>query len=131
MKTINFGEHITIDGYGGSAEKLNDKQRVLDCVDKLPGLLGMHKLSKPEVYFAKGNNDKDPGGWSAFVVIEESHISVHTFPARQFVSADVYSCVNGMNTKLILEYFKNQFDLKDIEDHFILRGTRYPAKNII
>ena len=127
---MNFGEHLTIDGYGGSKEKLNDKKLVLKCLNELPDVLGMLKLSKPEIYFAEDNGHKDPGGWSGFVVIAESHISIHTFPERRFVSADVYSCKNGMNTKLILDYFKNKFELKDIETNFIKRGTRYPDTNI-
>jgi S-adenosylmethionine decarboxylase len=130
MKTINFGEHLTIDGYGGDYSKLDNKNLVLECIDKLPQLLGMHKLSEPEIYFSKGNDDKDPGGWSGFVVIEESHISVHTFPARGFISADVYTCKNGMDINFIIDFFKTQFDLKDIEKNFIKRGTRYPFTNI-
>lgn len=130
MKTINFGEHLTIDGYGGNEKKLNDKELIFKCLDELPALLSMNKLSKPEVYFTHGNNDKDPGGWSGFVVIEESHISIHTFPARGFISADVYSCKNGLEKKFIIQYFKSAFDLKDVEDNFIKRGTRYPVSNL-
>jgi S-adenosylmethionine decarboxylase len=127
---MHFGEHVTVDGYNGDAKKLNDRELVFKCLDELPGFLGMGKLSKPEVYFAKGNDVKDPGGWSGFVIIMESHISIHTFPARGFLSADVYTCKNGMDTKLIIDYLTKQFGLKDIEQNFIKRGTMYPAKNI-
>ena len=102
---MHFGEHLTIDGYGGSYEKLNDPDLVLKCLNEVPELLKMHKLAKPETYFAKGNEGKDPGGWSGFVVIEESHISIHTFPAKNFISADVYTCQNGMNNEIILKNF--------------------------
>lgn len=128
--TIQFGEHLTIDGYGGNFDALNDRELVLKCLDDLPLKLGMNKLAEPVVYFAEGNNEKDPGGWSGIVVIMESHISIHTFPARGFVSADVYTCKNGMDTDFILDYFKKAFDLKDIEHNLIKRGTRYPAENI-
>ncbi|MDB5259274.1 MAG: S-adenosylmethionine decarboxylase proenzyme [Candidatus Taylorbacteria bacterium] len=127
---MHFGEHLTIDGYEGNKDKLNDKELVFSCVNDLPGVLGMKKLSTPEIYFAPGNDLKDPGGWSGFVVIEESHISIHTFPARGFVSADVYTCQNGLDTEKILAYFKSKFDLKDIEFNFIKRGLRYPESNI-
>lgn len=123
---MHFGEHLTIDGYGGSYEKLNDKDLVFACLNELPEKLGMHKLSEPLVYFAKGNDTKDPGGWSGFVIIEESHISIHTFPANGFISADVYTCKNGMDNEFILDYFKEIFDLKEIENNFIKRGTKYP-----
>jgi|SRR3989344_8701627 len=122
---MNFGEHITIDGYKGNYKKLNDKELVLKCLSELPEKLGMKKLSSPEIYFAKGNDLKDHGGWSGFVVIEESHISIHTFPTSGFVSADVYTCKNGMDVELIKEYFIKSFDLKDLEVNFIKRGTRF------
>lgn len=127
---MHFGEHITIDGYHGDREKLNDKDLVLSCFNELPELLEMKKLSKPEVYFAPGNNLKDPGGWSGFVVIEESHISVHTFPGRRFVSVDVYTCKNGMDTNYIENFFKTKFDLQELEVNFIKRGTRYPTSDL-
>lgn len=126
----HFGEHLTIDGYEGDQKLLNDKEVVLSVLNDLPALLGMNKLSEPEIYFAPGNDAKDPGGWSGFVVISESHISIHTFPKRGFVSADVYSCKNGMDKKFICDYFTNKFKLKDLETNFIKRGTRYPQKNL-
>ncbi len=125
---MHFGEHITIDGYGGSFEKLNDKELILNCLNGLPERLGMKKLALPVVYDAPDNDKKDPGGWSGFVVIAESHISIHTFPAKGFVSADVYTCKNGMDTDFILSYFKEKFELKDVEHHFIKRGLRYETK---
>ena len=39
MTTEHFGEHLTIDGYDGSQNKLADKQIVLDCLNNLPELL--------------------------------------------------------------------------------------------
>lgn len=127
---MNFGEHLTIDGYDGDKKKLNNKELVLRCLTELPKMLQMKTLGAPEVYFTEGNGGKDPGGWSGFVVIAESHVSIHTFPARRFISADVYSCKNGMDTKLIIEYFTREFGLQDIEQHLIKRGTRYPDHNL-
>lgn len=127
---MHFGEHLTIDGYRGKKELLNSKEIVFKVLDELPNKIGMNKLAKPVVYRALPNGKKDPGGWSGFVVINESHISIHTFPERGFVSADVYSCKNGLDTKFILNYFKGVFNLQDIEQNFIKRGTRYPKSNI-
>ncbi|HWQ60525.1 MAG TPA: S-adenosylmethionine decarboxylase [Candidatus Fimivivens sp.] len=129
-KYCNFGEHLTIDGYEGDPEKLNDRDLVLKFLDELPELLDMKKLSTPEVYFAPGNGAKDPGGWSGFVVIAESHISIHTFPSRRFLTADAYTCKNGMDREFILDYVRKSFGLGDIEENFIRRGTRYPIKDV-
>src|SRR3989338_5500328 len=126
----NFGEHLTIDGYGGSPEKLNDKALVFECLNELPELLGMNKLAEPQVCLAPDNHKNDPGGWSGFVVIAESHISIHTFPRRGFISADIYTCKTGLDKKSIADYFIKKFNLKDMETHFLKRGTKYPIKNI-
>lgn len=126
----HFGEHLTLDGYGGDFSRLNDKELVLLSLKELPMKLGMHILAEPVVFFAPGNDIKDPGGWSGFVVIEESHISIHTFPARGFVSIDVYTCKNGLETDQVVAYFTEKFELKDTEVNFIQRGKKYPAENI-
>jgi S-adenosylmethionine decarboxylase len=122
---MHFGEHLMIDGYGGSEAKLNDEILVRRSLSELVEKMGMRKLSEPVVYFAPGNNIKDPGGWSGFVVIEESHISIHTFPKKGFVSADVYTCKNGMDTRIVIDYFKSIFELAEVEQNFVKRGLKY------
>lgn len=122
---VHFGEHLTIDGYLGQHDLLDNKGLVLRALDELPGLLGMKKLAPATVHFAKGNDLKDPGGWSGVVIIEESHISVHTFPKSGFVSIDVYTCRNGLSTEHIVNYFKEIFMLREVEVNFIKRGTRF------
>jgi len=124
---MHFGEHLMIDGYGGDKAKLDDKSLVELCLNELPTMLGMKKLSKPCIYFAEGNNLKDPGGWSGFVVIQESHVSLHTFPGRRFLSADVYTCRNGLDDKKVVSYFKEKFSIKEIEQNLLKRGTKYPS----
>ncbi|HEY4505526.1 MAG TPA: adenosylmethionine decarboxylase [Candidatus Paceibacterota bacterium] len=127
---MHFGEHLMIDGYGGKEVLLNDQTLVLSCLNDLPDLLGMKKLSAPAIFQADTNDIKDPGGWTGIVTIAESHISIHTFPKRGFISADVYTCKSGMDTDLIIDFFKKKFDLQDIETNFVKRGTRYPEDNI-
>lgn len=128
--TPHFGEHLTLDGYGGAEAKLDDKQVVFDFLNKLPELLDMHKMTTPEVFHSDGNDLKDPGGWTGVVTIAESHISIHTFPKRGFASADVYTCKNGMDNEFIKNYFTEAFGFESLETNFLKRGTRYPEENI-
>ncbi len=121
----NFGVHLTIDGYRGNKEKLNNFELVYRILNDLPGELGMNKLTQPYVVVAPSVNEKDQGGLSGFVIIAESHISIHTFPEKGFVSADVYTCRNDMNKEKILNYFKEAFSLKEFETNFIERGKKF------
>lgn len=127
--TIPFGLHLMLDMYNCSPASLNDKSLVLTLLDTLPERLGMKKLTSPVVVFTEGNNIKDPGGWSGFVMIQESHISIHTFIKRRFVSIDVYSC-KQFNTALTIDFFKHTFHTHDVDTSIEVRGKKYPAKDI-
>lgn len=127
--TVVFGLHVTIDAYNCSPEALNDKQLVYKILDELPEVIGMKKLMKPHVLFAQANDKKDPGGWSGFVMIQESHISLHTFIRRRFITADVYSC-KLFDAQMAIDYFIKAFGTTDVETHIEQRGTRYPIENI-
>jgi len=123
--SAHFGEHVMIDGYGCAPARLDDRMLVKSCLTELPSMLLMRPLCAPEVYFAPGGTPKDPGGWTGFVVVQESHISIHTFPASGFVSIDVYTCRNGLNVAAIERYFGKVFAARALETNFVRRGTRY------
>jgi S-adenosylmethionine decarboxylase len=128
--TPGFGVHLTLDGYGGCPQRLADGANVLACLGELPDRLGMHKLAEPLLIELGDHSPKDPGGVSGFVIIAESHISIHTFPLRGFVSADVYTCQDSLDTERICRYFAEAFALQDLEINLVRRGTRYPQHNI-
>ena len=130
METMNFGEHLMLDCYGCDPDRLDDPNLVHRALRELPEKVGMRRLSDPVVLKAEDNAIKDPGGWSGIVVIAESHISVHTFPKRKFVSIDVYTCRNGLDRESISGYFTELFGAVEIEENFVKRGKRYPAYNI-
>lgn len=129
--SAHFGEHLTLDGYGGDPIALDGGDLLRSCLEDLCAKLGMHPLSEPMVLSAPDNQIKDPGGWSGFLIIAESHISIHTFPRRRFLSADVYTCRHGMDAALVSGILSTRYSLAEIETHFIRRGQRYPAHNLI
>jgi S-adenosylmethionine decarboxylase len=121
----HFGSHLTIDGYGGSALCLNDRALIANLLESLPERLGMYPLHEPFVLTVPPLSAKDSGGYSGFVIVAESHISLHTFPERGFVSADVYTCKSTMDTVAVIEHFKQTFKLREVETNFIVRGKRF------
>lgn len=128
--TTAFGVHLTLDGYGGNPEKLNDPELVKKSLNEVIDKLGMEKLTEPVVKYAEPRNMKDSGGYSGFVVIVESHISIHTFPKKKFVSIDAYTCKDEMNKDLVVEYFKEVFELEETEVQFFRRGLKFPMQDL-
>ena len=83
--------HLALDAYGVAAEVLADEKLVADFLDRCPESIEMTKMVPPQVYTYRGKEPRD-WGVSGFVLIAESHISVHTFPERGYLNVDIFSC---------------------------------------
>ena len=129
-QTITFGKHLTIDAYGCDYAALDSMDVNFKLLDELPGKIGMHKITTPYVIRAFPNDIKDCGGISGFVMIAESHISVHTFPAKKYLTMDLYSC-NVFDHKKVLKIVKLVYKYKSIEVHTIKRGLKFPKENLV
>ncbi len=101
-----------------------DLYKIYQFLDEAPDLINMTKIMPPYVFKYHGKVAED-WGISGFVLIAESHISLHTFPARQYLSLDVFSCkefnVNDVTT-LAVETFK----ISRIEPQLLNRGLEFP-----
>ncbi len=128
--TCTFGVHFTLDGYGGNPEKLNDAELMKKILNELPEKLGMEKLTEPVVKYAEPRSVKDGGGYSGFVMIAESHISIHCFPQKKFVSIDAYTCKDDMDKVMIEKYFRDAYELEDTEVQFFKRGLNFPKEDL-
>ena len=130
MQTEQFGIHFMLDGYGANANILKDEVLLRGMLNNIPQSMGMHVINDPVVVSVGPKNRKDPGGLSGFVMIAESHISFHTFPERGFVTIDVYTCQNDLDTDKLKVKFVEAFNLKDSDVFIQKRGIKYPSQNI-
>tara|TARA_R100000988_G_C3892681_1_gene113574 strand:- start:95 stop:565 length:471 start_codon:yes stop_codon:yes gene_type:complete len=58
--------------------------------------------------------EEEAYGYSAFVMIAESHISIHTFPELKYASFDCYSC-KDFDEKKVIEILESFFDIAKIQ----------------
>lgn len=119
-----FGQHLIIDGYGANKEKLMDLDFIYNFLSKYPEEIGMTKIMPPYVfkYYAPVPED---WGISGFVIIAESHISIHTYPEKLYLSVDVFSCKPFNADKAIYD-ITNLFEIKKSEIRFLDRGLEFP-----
>ena len=115
--------HLVMDGYDGSYDKLQDLTLVYKVLDECPDRMGMTKIMPPYVFKYVGSKPED-WGLSGFVLIAESHISIHTFPEKRYTNIDVFSC-KGFDWKNIVSYLKNEFEIKKITTKVIKRGIEH------
>ena len=115
--------HLVVDGYGADSAKLQDEDLVRTFLDEYPDTIGMTKMIAPQVYTYRGPVAED-WGVSGFVLIAESHISVHTFPDKGYVNIDIFSC-KDFNTDSTLKDVKEVFGLPKVKVWRMDRGVEY------
>ena len=121
-----FGPHLTIDGKKCNIDSLKNQEAVFNVLNNLPKELGMTKITMPYVVPWVDKWANTPG-ISGFVMIAESHISIHTFPDDDYIFIDIFSCME-FNTDKAIEYLKNAFSIKKLTINIIKRGIDFPRK---
>ena len=125
-----FGLHVTLDASGCNKRKLASVNLVYDILNKLPDRIGMTKMTLPYVVkwldkFADGTE-----GVSGFIMIAESHISIHTFPDQNYVFMDIFSC-REFDADMAVKFLTVAFEATKYEKHVLKRGIDFPRKLIL
>jgi S-adenosylmethionine decarboxylase len=121
-----FGPHLILDGYGCEKTKLEDLNLIYRILDELPARIGMTRIMPPYVFKYSGVKPED-WGISGFVLIAESHISIHTFPEKSYVSVDIFSC-KAFDAEFASAHLKGAFGIAKVESNVLDRGTEFPKQ---
>lgn len=119
-----FGLHLTLDGYGCDYDSLTSLDKIYEFLDKTPDLISMTKIMQPYVFKYTGKIPED-WGLSGFVLIAESHISIHTFPEKNYLSLDIFSC-KRFDLLLCASHVKEYFQMERYELNVLNRGLEFP-----
>ncbi|MBA7467245.1 MAG: adenosylmethionine decarboxylase [Dehalococcoidia bacterium] len=115
--------HLLIDGFGANRKTLESEDLIYELLDHYPSQIGMTKVEPPRVHKYIGSKPED-WGISGFVLIAESHISIHTFPERRYVNIDIFSCKDFDSEQAIRE-LKDRFEFTEIKSYLLNRGLEY------
>jgi len=118
---------LTVDGYGCDRDSLADLEGVSGFLQDFPARIGMTRIMDPHVqeYIPPPHRPPEEWGLSGFVLIAESHISVHNFPDHEYVSADIFSC-QVFDTSKALATIVAHFGVRQHEVHILDRGLEFP-----
>lgn len=123
-KIGSFGPHLTLDLNECNPAKLGDFDLVFDVLNNLPDLIGMTKITQPYVFKYAGLVPEDKG-ITGFIVIAESHISIHTFQEKDYVFLDLFSC-KPFDYTYAQQYLVDTFESRKPTIHVVERGLDFP-----
>ncbi|MDP7619709.1 MAG: adenosylmethionine decarboxylase [Dehalococcoidia bacterium] len=120
--------HLVMDGYGADPKRLQDEALVHELLEEYPDAIGMTKVSEPFVYRYDTGSVPTDWGVSGFVLIAESHISVHTFPDRGYLNVDIFSC-KAFDSEAAVRELKGRFGIDSVKTAVLDRGLEEFAEN--
>jgi len=121
---VGFGPHLMFHGFRCPVSRLEDLDRLYQVLDGLPDRIQMTKIMPPYV-FRHVTPSGRLNGCSGFVLIAQSHISIHTFPQRGIVNADIFSCEN-FDVEDAIGMLREAFRPARHEWHLLDRGREFP-----
>src|SRR6185312_5349289 len=114
--------HLMLEIYNCDRGILSNEPLIRRVLDEYPTRVGMEKVSPVHLYDIETSNPLD-AGLSGFVVIAQSHISLHAWPEYGEVDIDICSC-KEFSQEDAIAYCKEIFNTDDVEAHFVVRANR-------
>lgn len=116
MKTT--GIQLVTEFNGCSPEILNNESLLKSVLTE-----GIKKCGMHQVNFA--SHKFDPIGVTVISIINESHISIHTYPEAHHASIDIFHCSTESHTLFnLLEFLKEELQPRSVKFMEISRGNK-------
>lgn len=112
MNTL--GRHLVAELYGCDGASLDDPRAVEDALRAAADSVGATILAGAFHRF-------EPAGVSGTLLIAESHLSIHTWPAQRYVAADIFTC-GGLDPRPGFELLAARFGASSTRIQEIVRG---------
>ncbi|MCF6462339.1 adenosylmethionine decarboxylase [Clostridium sp. Cult1] len=115
MEDRRLGRHILVEFYNCNNQLLNDTQLIekymIEAANKA-------KATVVQSVFHTFN----PWGVSGVVVIQESHLTIHTWPEYGYAAIDLFTCGEEVDPWIAFQYLKEKLKAEKTETTEIDRG---------
>lgn len=101
MKAL--GRHILVEFLNCKADVLNDVVQIEKAMVEAAQIAGATVINSTFHHFS-------PYGVSGVVVIQESHLAIHTWPEYRYAAVDLFTCGDSVDPWVSFEFLKKAFD---------------------
>ncbi len=103
QKMSSLGRHILVEYYDCNPDKINDVPHIEKSMIDAAVKAGATIINSNFHHFS-------PFGVSGVVVIEESHLAIHTWPEYGYAAVDIFTCGESVDPWIAYEFMKNAFE---------------------
>lgn len=112
----SLGKHILAEFSGCQPELMNDVGLIENAMVEAAKNAGATLINTTFHHFS-------PYGVSGVIVIQESHLAIHTWPEYGYASVDIFTCGDQVNPWVSVKHLKSAFDATDLSAIELKRGS--------
>lgn len=114
---LPLGHHILADFYNCDPKKLDDVEQIRTFMHEAAVRAGATIVQENFHKYA-------PVGVSGVVVIQESHLTIHTWPECCYAAVDLFTCGTNVRPWTAFDCLQERFGCVKVEYSDLMRGTR-------
>lgn len=118
-----LGRHILVEFNGCSPEILNDVDVIEAAMVEAAAKAGATVIQSTFHHFS-------PFGVSGVVVIQESHLAIHTWPEYQYAAVDLFTCGETVDPWISFDHLKQAFHARNHSSLEMYRGSLHSLKRV-
>ena len=112
---VVLGKHAILDLSGCSPEIIGNNALVQEILCSTAQIAKITIVGDLERHF-------EPNGYTAILLLEESHLSIHTWPEYNYVSVDLYSCNLNTDFEAVKNFLVEQMKAEKVTYTLVDRG---------
>ncbi len=105
--TKSLGYQVAVDFYGCKTDGLNSCEFIENTLLKAAKMMNLTVVNTTIHQFS-------PIGISGVIVIQESHIAIHTWPEHNYVAIDFFTCNQSYNLTEGINWLKETFKAQKV-----------------
>ena len=113
----SLGRHILVEFFGCKPEIMNDVAGIEKSMVDAASTAGATVINSTFHHFS-------PYGVSGVVVIQESHLAIHSWPEYGYAAVDLFTCGEAVDPWISFEYLKEKFEAQNYSAIELRRGSR-------
>ncbi len=118
-----LGRHILVEFLGCTPEIMNDVMVIEEGMNAAAAKAGATIINSTFHHFS-------PYGVSGVVVIQESHLAIHTWPEYQYAAVDLFTCGDSVDPWISFDHLKQVFGAKNYSALEMKRGSLNLLKRV-
>ncbi len=118
--TLKLGEHYICDLSHCNRDILLDSEKLYTLFSRAVRDSGLTVVEEGLYKFS-------PHGFTCFLLLAESHASLHAWPEYGYCAIDLFTCEVGKDLMPLIEHIRDAFGAESCTVHKLERLTEYPA----